>query len=279
MKAVLLAGGFGTRLSEETAITPKPMVEIGGRPILWHIMKIYAHYGIREFVILGGYRVDYIRSYFLNYQAKSCDVSIDLHSGRVDWLSYTSDDWQVTIIDTGLDSMTGGRIKRARHLLQNEPFCLTYGDGVADVNIADLIAQHSASQDWCTLTAVTQPGRFGALRVSDNGQQVHGFSEKGATDGGVINGGFFVCEPEIFDLIDGDSTVFEAEPMHRLIAHGKLGCYIHTGFWQSMDTLRDRHVLETHWASGHAPWKVWSDAREPSLAIVKRPDSGAAYGG
>lgn len=270
MKAVLLAGGFGTRLSEETGVTPKPMVEIGGRPILWHIMKIYSHYGIREFVILGGYKVDYIRSYFLSYQAKSCDVSIDLRTGRVDWLSYASDDWQVTIIDTGLDSMTGGRLKRARHLLQDGTFCLTYGDGVANVNIANLIAQHQASRDWCTLTAVTQPGRFGALRVSDNGQQVQGFSEKGATDGGMINGGFFVCEPEIFDLIDGDGTVFEAEPMNRLIAHHKLGCHIHTGFWQSMDTLRDRHVLETHWASGRPPWKIWSDAAESNLAVLKR---------
>jgi len=270
MKAVILAGGFGTRLSEETTVTPKPMVEVGNRPILWHIMKIYAHYGIREFVILGGYKVDYIRAYFLNYQARSCDVSIDLGSGRIDWLSRSDDDWRVTILDTGIDTMTGGRLKRARHLLQDGPFCLTYGDGVSDVNIAELVAAHAASGAWCTLTGVVQPGRFGALRLSDGGSEVHGFSEKGATDGGVINGGFFVCEPEIFDLIDGDETVFEADPMRRLIERNKLGCHVHSGFWQNMDTLRDKHVLETHWHSGNAPWKIWSDAPTPGVALLKR---------
>jgi len=257
MKAVLLAGGFGTRLSEETAITPKPMVEIGGRPIIWHIMKMYSHYGIRDFVILGGYKVDYIRSYFLNYQAKSCDVSINLRSGRVDWLSYASDDWQVTIIDTGLESMTGGRIKRARHLLQDGPFCLTYGDGVANVNIAELIAEHDASDDWCTLTAVTQPGRFGALRVSDTGRHVHGFSEKGATDGGMINGGFFVLSPAVLGEIHDDRYMFEREPMQSLTAKHQVQAFFHHGFWQPMDTLRDKQRLEELWTSGKAPWKTW----------------------
>lgn len=270
MKAVILAGGFGTRLSEETAIAPKPMVEIGNKPILWHIMKIYAHHGIRDFVILGGYKVDYIRAYFLNYQAKNCDVAIELGSGAVEWLSCATEDWRVTILDTGIDTMTGGRLRRARHLLQDGSFCLTYGDGVSDVNITALVAGHHASGAWCTLTGVVQPGRFGALRLSDDGTEVHGFSEKGATDGGIINGGFFVCEPELLDLIDGDETVLEAEPMDLLIARNKLGCHIHSGFWQNMDTLRDKHVLETHWQSGEPPWKVWSDVPAPSIALWKR---------
>jgi glucose-1-phosphate cytidylyltransferase len=270
MKAVFLAGGFGTRLSEETSVTPKPMVEIGGRPILWHIMKMYAHYGVREFIVLGGYKVDFIRSYFLNYQTKTCDMSINLRTGTVDWLNWSTDDWQVTILDTGIDTMTGGRLRRARHLLQDGPFCLTYGDGVSDVSIPDLVAEHNASGAWCTLTAVTQPGRFGALRLNEDRTRVDGFSEKGKTDGGVINGGFFVCQPEMLDLIDGDDTVFEAEPMDRLIARGKLGCHVHTGFWQNMDTLRDKHVLESHWSSGHPPWKIWSDEPQPEIALWKR---------
>ncbi|WP_174296498.1 glucose-1-phosphate cytidylyltransferase [Sphingomonas bacterium] len=270
MKAVLFAGGFGTRLSEETAVTPKPMVEIGGRPILWHIMKTYAHYGIRDFVVLGGYKVESIRSYFLNYQSKTCDLSINLRSGRVEWLSDADEDWQVTIIDTGLDCMTGGRLKRARHLLQDGPFCLTYGDGVSDVDIPALVAAHHASDAWCTLTAVSQPGRFGALKLSDDAHQVQGFSEKGATEGGMINGGFFVCQPDVFDVIDGDQTVFEAEPMVRMIERGKLGCHMHTGFWQSMDTLRDKHVLDAHWSSGSPPWKVWSDEAQPGVSRLRR---------
>jgi glucose-1-phosphate cytidylyltransferase len=270
MKAVLLAGGFGTRLSEETSVTPKPMVEIGGRPILWHIMKMYGYYGIKDFIILGGYKIDYIRSYFLNFRAKTCDLTIDLRSGQVDWLTYSSEDWRITIIDTGIDTMTGGRLKRAQHLLQDGTFCLTYGDGVSDVNIPNLIARHAASDAWCTLTAVSQPGRFGALRMNETGARVQGFSEKGATDGGMINGGFFVCQPEIFDLIDGDDTVFEGIPMQRLVAQGKLGCHMHTGFWQSMDTLRDKHVLESHWTSGRAPWKIWSDEHEADVAAWRQ---------
>lgn len=270
MKAVVLAGGFGTRLSEETAIMPKPMVEVGKRPILWHIMKIYAHFGIQEFVVLGGYKVDYIRSYFLNYQANNCDVSVDLASGAVDWLTCSTEDWKVTILDTGFDTMTGGRLKRAQHLLEDGPFCLTYGDGLSDVNIPELVASHNASGAWCTLTGVSQPGRFGALRLSDDLRTVDGFSEKGASEGGMINGGFFVCEPEVFDLIDGDATIFEREPMDRLVALGKLGCHIHTGFWQNMDTLHDKHVLESHWAGGSPPWKLWSDVPQSSVTLLKR---------
>ncbi len=255
MKVALLAGGLGTRLSEETTVRPKPMVEIGGRPIMWHIMKMYAHYGHKDFVILGGYKVDYIRKYFLRHQSTHYDFSICLKTGDVEWLQAVDEDWRVTVLDTGAESMTGGRLRRARHLLDRERFCLTYGDGVSDVNIKDLIAAHAASDAWCTLTAVTPPGRYRALQMSDD-KQVTGFYGKGSTEGGLINGGFFVCEPQIFDLIDGDQTVFEAEPMDRMIKAGKLGSYAHTGHWQSMDSLRDKQVLEAQWAAG-APWKVW----------------------
>lgn len=255
-KIALLAGGFGTRLSEETAIRPKPMVEIGGRPIMWHIMKIYSHYGYKDFVVIGGYKVEYIRDYFLNYRSRSSDFTIDLKSGDVDWLEATGEDWRVTIVDTGHDTLTGGRLLRARHLLEGGRFGLTYGDGVSNVHIPAVVAAHEAAGAWCTLTAVTQPGRYGALRIDDSNSKVEGFREKGATDGGLINGGFFVCEPELLDLIDGDHTTFEAEPMDRMIERGKLASYHHDGFWQSMDSLRDKHLLEEMWANG-APWKVW----------------------
>jgi glucose-1-phosphate cytidylyltransferase len=256
MKVVLLAGGFGTRLGEETTIRPKPMVEIGGRPIMWHIMKIYAHYGFRDFVILGGYKVKYIRDYFLRYRDEHCDFTIDLKGGSVEWLQAVAEDWRVTVLDTGADTMTGGRIRRARRILGRERFCLTYGDGVSDVNIRQIIATHEATRAWCTLTAVAQPGRYGALRLSEDGTRVGGFREKDVHDGGLINGGFFVCEPEMLDLIDGDDTVFEAEPMQRLIERGKLASHPHIGYWQSMDSLRDKQILEAQWAAG-APWKVW----------------------
>lgn len=256
MKVALFAGGYGTRLSEETSIKPKPMVEIGGRPIMWHIMKYYASFGHRDFVILGGYKVEYIRDYFLNYRANQCDFTIDLKSGGVDWAHAVNEDWRVSVVDTGGETMTGGRLRRARHLLDGEAFYLTYGDGLSDVDLDALTAAHRAADAWCTMTAVVQPGRYGALHLSDDGRQVQGFREKGAGDGGLINGGFFICEPEIFDLIDGDDTVFEDKPMQRLIERGKLGSFPHEGYWQSMDSLRDRHVLEEHWAKG-APWKKW----------------------
>ena len=256
MKVALLSGGFGTRLSEETTVRPKPMVEVGGRPIMWHIMKIYAHYGLKDFVILGGYKVEYIREYFIKYRQTHCDFSIDLKTGNIEWLQLVDEDWRVTVLNTGADSMTGGRLRRARHVLGQERFCLTYGDGVCDVNITDLINAHVASDAWCTLTAVTQPGRYGALRVSECSKHVVGFREKGMMDGGLINGGFFVCEPQVFDLIDDDQTVFEAEPMERMVKANKLGSYKHTGYWQSMDSLRDKQLLEAQWAAG-APWKVW----------------------
>jgi glucose-1-phosphate cytidylyltransferase len=259
MKVAILAGGFGTRLSEETSIKPKPMAEIGGKPILWHIMKIYAHHGFNDFVVLGGYKVEYLRDYFLRFKEARSDFCIDLRTGEVDWLEARTEDWRVTVLDTGIDSLTGGRIRRAKHLLSDGTFCLTYGDGVSDVPLPQLVAHHHASKAWCTLTAVSQPGRYGALSLSDDGHRVRGFREKGATDGGLINGGFFVCEPEIFDLIDDDLTTWEAEPMDRLASSGMLASFQHDGYWQSMDTLRDKNVLEQVWATGRAPWKVWAD--------------------
>jgi glucose-1-phosphate cytidylyltransferase len=258
MKVALLAGGLGTRLSEETSIRPKPLVEIGGRPIMWHIMKIYAQYGLKDFVIIGGYKVQMIREFFLRYQMDTTDFTIDLKSGRVEWLGEVPEDWRVTVIDTGVDTMTGGRLKRARHLLSDGTFCLTYGDGVSNVDIGKLIDTHRRLGRWCTLTAVSQPGRYGALRLNREHARVEGFREKGAADGGLINGGFFVCEPAVFDLIDGDSTVWENEPIDRLVERGQLSSYHHTGYWQSMDSLRDKELLERTWKEG-APWKIWSD--------------------
>jgi glucose-1-phosphate cytidylyltransferase len=258
MKVALLAGGWGTRLSEETVVRPKPLVEIGGRPIMWHIMKTYAHYGLRDFVIIGGYKVETIRDYFLRYQMNTTDFTIELKSGRVQWLGEVPEDWRVTVVDTGVNTMTGGRLKRAKHLLADATFCLTYGDGVSNVNIQQLLETHRQLGRWCTLTAVTQPGRYGALRLGSNGSRVDGFREKRVGDGGLINGGFFVCEPEIFDLIDGDDTVWENEPIDRLIERGQLSSYYHTGYWQSMDSLRDKHLLEQTWKEG-APWKVWAE--------------------
>jgi glucose-1-phosphate cytidylyltransferase len=258
MKVALLAGGFGTRLSEETAIRPKPLVEIGGRPIMWHIMKTYAHYGLRDFVIIGGYKVQMIREYFLRYQMDTTDFTIDLSTGSVKWLGEVAEDWRVTVIDTGIDTMTGGRLRRARHLLSDGPFCLTYGDGVSDINIGKLIETHRRLGRWCTMTAVTQPGRYGALRLDPSRARVEGFREKGVADGGLINGGFFVCEPQVLDLIDGDETVWENEPIAQLVKLGQLSSYNHTGYWQSMDSLRDKELLERSWKTG-APWKVWAD--------------------
>jgi glucose-1-phosphate cytidylyltransferase len=256
MKVAILAGGYGTRISEETQVRPKPMVEIGGRPIMWHIMKFYEYFGLKDFVILGGYKVEYIREYFLNYRAKECDFTIDLRSGTVEWADRLAEDWRVTVLDTGAHSMTGGRLRRARSYLSDETFCLTYGDGLCDVNLHALIDAHRKSRGWCTLTAVVQPGRYGSLHLSDDGQRVVGFREKGLTDGGLINGGYFVCEPEMIDLIDGDGTVLEEGPMNRLIELGKLASFPHEGYWQSMDSLRDQQVLEAQWAQS-PKWKVW----------------------
>ena len=257
MKVVIFAGGFGTRISEETTIRPKPMIEVGPRPILWHIMKIYASFGLTDFVILGGYKVEFIRDWLMNLRTNTSDFQIDLATGEVRYLKTESEPWKVTVLDTGLDTMTGGRLKRARDVIGNETFCLTYGDGVSDVAINALIAYHKRIGATATLTAVSPPGRFGVLGLKEGQEMVDAFREKDSVDVGLINGGFFVCEPGVFDLIDGDATVWEQEPMNRMVAAKKLGAFRHSGFWQSMDTLRDKSVLNGLWESGKAPWKRW----------------------
>ena len=253
MKVVIFAGGFGTRLSEETTLRPKPMVEIGGKPILHHIMSIYAKHGLKEFVVLGGYKVESIKDYFLNYYQRSGDFTIDLATGEIVWARSRAEHWKVTIVDTGADTMTGGRLKRAQSIIGDAPFCLTYGDGVSDINISELIAFHNASGASATVTAVSPPGRFGVLGLSNDSDLVQGFREKDAVDVGLINGGFFVCNRDVFSLIDGDHTVWEQAPMAALVEQGKLAAYRHQGFWQSMDTVRDKEFLEAQYAKG-APW-------------------------
>lgn len=257
MKVVILAGGFGTRISEESTIKPKPLVEIGGQPILWHIMKIYSAYGFNDFIICCGYKGNLIKHYFRNYAFDLSDVTIDLHSGKIDVHKNGVEPWRVTLVDTGQDTMTGGRLKRIAPYLDDEPFCLTYGDGVADVDVNALIDFHRHSGALATVTAVHLAGRFGALHLMPDGERVLGFREKSNEDGGFINGGFFVLEPEVLDYIDGDDTVWEREPLERLASEGKLVAYRHRGFWQPMDTLRDKNVLEGLWQGGEAPWKVW----------------------
>ncbi|WP_372622866.1 glucose-1-phosphate cytidylyltransferase [Falsiroseomonas sp.] len=256
MKAVILAGGRGTRLAEETSLRPKPMVEIGGRPILWHIMKIYAAHGVTDFVICLGYKGWQIKEWFLNYRLHSSDIAIDLATGQVELLRPAAEPWRVTLVDTGEDTMTGGRLKRvAPHLAGEDDFCMTYGDGVADVDVAALVAFHRAHRRLATVTAVAPPGRFGAL--SRAGARVDAFTEKPPGDGGTINGGFFVLSPRVLERIAGDATLWENEPLTTLAADGELRAYDHRGFWQPMDTLRDRELLERLWASGNAPWRVW----------------------
>jgi glucose-1-phosphate cytidylyltransferase len=253
MKVALLAGGYGTRLSEETTVRPKPMVEIGGRPILWHIMKMYAKHGLTDFVVLGGYKVEFIRQYFLNYARANSDFTIDLRTGDLVWQRTHAEPWRVTVLDTGADTMTGGRIKRAQDVLGDAPFCLTYGDGVSDVDITALLAFHKRKGKACTVTSVSPPGRFGVLGLSPSGEDVTAFREKDQKDVGLINGGFFVCEPGVFDVIDDDASVWEQEPMDRLVQAGQLSSYLHRGFWQAMDTLRDKETLEKIYKAG-APW-------------------------
>ena len=256
MKAVLLAGGLGTRLAEETAIRPKPMVEIGGRPILWHIMKIYAAHGVTDFIVCLGYLGYVIKDYFHNYFLRSSDVTFKLATGEMILHRAAAEPWTVTLIETGEDTQVGGRIKRVLpHLDDDDAFCLTYGDGVADIDIPALVAQHKRSGRLATVTAVRPPGRYGAILSA--GERVTGFQEKPRGDGGWINGGFFVLSPKVGDYIAGDATVWEREPMERLAAEGELGAFFHDGFWQPMDTLRDRRQLEELWASGRAPWKIW----------------------
>lgn len=256
MKVLILAGGFGTRLSEETEIRPKPMVEIGGKPILWHIMKIYSHYGFNDFVILLGYKGYYIKEYFANYYLHQSDVTIDIATGRIEVLNNSSEPWKVTLLDTGINTMTGGRIKRAKTIVGNETFMLTYGDGVGDVNILELLKFHKSHGKAITVTAAQPEGRFGALDIGEN-NIVKTFKEKPRGDGVWVNAGFFVCEPKVFDYIEGDNTVFEKEPLQKLAEDGELYAFKHRGFWKPMDTLRDKLELQKLWDSGKAPWKIW----------------------
>ena len=255
MKAVILAGGFGTRISEETSRKPKPMVEIGGKPILWHIMKIYSAYGVNDFIICLGYKGYLIKEYFANYYLHNSDVTFDMAANDMQVHKTASDPWRVTLVDTGDNTMTGGRLKRVERFLDDEPFCFTYGDGLSDVNIEKLIAFHKSNGGLATLTAVQPPGRFGALDLEQ--QKITGFQEKPDGDGGRINGGFFVLSPGVLDYIDGDDTSWEREPMENLARDGQLAAFLHDGFWQPMDTLRDRVALEEQWASGNPRWKVW----------------------
>ena len=257
MKAVILAGGLGTRISEESQLRPKPMIEIGGRPILWHIMKIYAHHGVTDFVICLGYKGYMVKEYFANYVLHNSDVTIDARDNRIHYHATSAEPWTVTLVDTGEATLTGGRLKRVgRFLAAGETFCMTYGDGVADIDIAKSIDFHKRQGRIATLTAVVPPGRYGALDL--DGPSVTRFIEKPPGDNAFINGGFFVLEPAILDRIAGDQTSFESGPLEGVARDGQLAAFRHTGFWQPMDTLRDKNALEALWTSGEAPWKVWS---------------------
>ena len=257
MKVLLLAGGFGTRLSEETHTIPKPMVEVGGRPILWHIMKIYSSHGFNDFVILLGYKGYVIKEYFANYFLHQNDVTIDIAHNQIETHSHhQAEPWRVTLINTGLNTMTGGRLKRAKPYLDDEPFMFTYGDGVANVNLRQLVDFHQEHQKLVTMTAVQPEGRFGAMRIESD-QRVSSFEEKPEGEGGWINGGFFVCQPGVLDYIDGDEIMFEQAPLNHLVRDQQLVAYRHHGFWQAMDTLRDKRRLESMWEAGNPKWKIW----------------------
>jgi glucose-1-phosphate cytidylyltransferase len=255
MKAVILAGGLGTRISEESVIKPKPMIEIGGKPMLWHIMKIYSAHGINEFIICCGYKGYMIKEYFANYFLHMSDVTYDMKKNSMEVHQNGAEPWKVTVVNTGEKSMTGGRLKRVQQYLDDEDFCFTYGDGVSNVDIKETIRFHKAQGKLATLTGVQPPGRFGALNLQ--GQSVTSFKEKPHGDGSWINGGFFVLSPKVIDLIEGDSTTWENKPMETLAAKGELSAYLHTDFWQPLDTLREKNHLEDLWSSGNAPWKVW----------------------
>ncbi|MGV8136198.1 MAG: glucose-1-phosphate cytidylyltransferase [Mangrovibacterium sp.] len=260
MKVLILAGGLGSRLSEETTLKPKPMVEIGSRPILWHIMKTYSHYGHHEFIIMCGYKGYMIKEYFANYSLHRSDLTIDIANHQTSYHRNHAEPWKVTLIDTGLNTLTGGRIKRVRNYVGNEPFLLTYGDGVSDININELIDFHKNEGSLVTLSAIQPPGRFGAFTLESGANKINNFREKPNGDGhetAWINGGFFVVEPKAFDFIEGDHTIWEREPLETIASIGKLAAYRHTGFWHPMDTLRDKSTLEELWNSDHAPWKVW----------------------
>ena len=255
MKAVILAGGLGTRLSEETSTRPKPMIEIGGKPILWHIMKLYSVHGINDFIICLGYKGYMIKEYFANYFLHMSDVTFDIEHNKMEVHQNNAEPWHVTLVDTGEDTMTGGRLKRVRSYLGDEEFCYTYGDGVGDVDITQLIRFHREQGTLATLTATQPPGRFGALNIDKH--KITSFQEKPHGDGGWVNGGFFVLSPKLIDYVEGDNTMWEREPMERLAREGQMSVYLHNGFWQPMDTLRDKNYLEELWQSGNAPWKVW----------------------
>ena len=257
MKVVILAGGFGTRLSEETDVRPKPMADIGGKPILWHIMKIYSHYGFNEFVILLGYKGYYIKEYFANYFLHQSDITFDLTSNQTTIHNNSSEPWKVTLIDTGLHTMKGGRIKKVKDYVGNETFLLTYGDGVGDINIAELIKFHKNHGKSLTITAVQPEGKFGSLDIEESTNNVKSFMEKPKGDGSWINGGFFVCEPNVIDFIDDDTTIFEKEPIENLTKIGEVFTYKHFNFWKCMDTLRDKTQLNDLWNSNNAKWKIW----------------------
>lgn len=260
MKVVILAGGFGTRISEESYLKPKPMIEIGGMPILWHIMKHYSQYGYNDFIICAGYKQYVIKEYFSNYFLHTSDITYDFTNGKHDLIVHDnfSEPWKVTVVDTGLNTMTGGRVKRVKKYLNDEPFMVTYGDGVSDVNVKNLVEFHQQSGRLMTLTGVKPEGRFGIMDFNDQGY-VQAFREKNKTDSGWINGGFLVCNPEVLDYIEDDTIMLEREPMEKLAGEGQLACYKHYGFWQCMDTLRDKEKLEKLWASGEAPWKSWKN--------------------
>lgn len=257
MKVVILAGGAGTRLSEETGIKPKPMVEIGGKPILWHIMKIYSSYGLNDFIICCGYKGYVIKEYFATYFMKMSDVRFDLEENKMTTLQNHVEPWKVTLVDTGEKTMTGGRIKRIKKYLGGKTFCLTYGDGVSDINVKKLIDFHKKQKAQVTLTAVQPPGRFGVFDLRKNQNWIESFREKPQGDGAWVNGGFFIVEPAVVDYIQDDMTIWEQEPMQKIAKKGRLGAYKHSGFWQPMDTLRDKMYLEELWGSGKAPWKIW----------------------
>jgi glucose-1-phosphate cytidylyltransferase len=258
MRAVILAGGLGTRITEETHLKPKPMIEIGGKPILWHIMKLYSAHGVNDFIICCGYRGYVIKEYFANYFLHMSDVTFDMTKNKMEVHQQYAEPWKVTLVDTGEDTLTGGRLKRiGRYLDDSEPFCFTYGDGVSNVDIAKLIDFHQKSGSLATLTAINPPARFGVLEIGVD-HKIHSFKEKPISEDGLINGGFFVLSPKVLDLIEGDSTIWERQPLERLAANGQLAAYRHEGFWQPMDTLRDKNYLEELWATGKAPWKIWS---------------------
>jgi len=257
VKAVILAGGYGTRISEESSIKPKPMVEIGEKPIIWHIMKIYSAYGINDFIVCCGYKGHAIKEYFANYYLYTSDLTIDLKNNKMSICSNGAEPWTITLVDTGEGTMTGGRLRRVRDHIGDETFCLTYGDGVSNVNIKKLIKFHKEQGSLATLTAAQPPGRFGAFNLSQCSTKILSFQEKPEGDGAWVNSGFFVLEPTAIDYIENDTTVWEREPLQKLAREEKLSAYKHDGFWQPMDTLRDKHILEDLWENGNAPWKVW----------------------